>query len=242
MTHRCVIGLKSLSRGPMATCSQLKCSFIPCLAARTSLLKVDSQGYAMVMQGNSQSPDSAGSNRVSFIPGFAVGNVEEAWQCQQDRGYAPLTLKGRGKKTAGLAPGGTQVTPCDYEVPVTHGPPWSTPPLVKQTRVSSASSGTRRETLTDIEEDVFGRELPSGDGVGEKCHPPRAASGSVSSLPEGQDDKSPMEMDRPRAKSHVGITHQRPPQSTRGRRSLPSKSLPSKSLLISLSKDSAVII
>ncbi len=98
-----------------------------------------------------------------------------------------------------------------------------------------------------IEEDVFGREVdvePSRVGLGDekwlKQLPRRVVSDSISSLPEGQDDGNLMAMDRPRAKSHAGIEHQRPLLKGRDRTSLPTH--PSKSLLISLSKHSGVVI
>lgn len=189
-------------------------------------MKIDSQGYALIMERNSQSssePDSAGSHRVSFMPGYTVGNVEEAWQCQQDGGYAPLTHARRGKKKRSMGSPSTRETPCEYEVPIIHGPPLSSPQVTK---------AEGKESLSDIEEDVFEMEGQFEEQSPAKRH----ASDSVSSLPVSQSEDL-AEVDRPRAKSLVGITHKWRPQNNGGRRSLPSPSL-----LISLSKQSGVII
>ena len=207
-------------------------------------MKIDSQGYALVLQRDSQSsqPGSAMRQHVSITPGFTVKNVEEAWRCQQDQGYAALTPPKKEEKAAAIFT--PRAAAFDYEVPILHKTPQNSPRLSRQKPVSSTASEVRiswRESLINAEDDVFEEEaeLCCQELSEKQTVPQRMISDSISSLPERQSDREVVDMGRPRPKS---LVHPRPQDKEPGRRSRPTLTPPSKTLLISFSKDSGVVI
>lgn len=122
------------------------------------MLKIDSEGYASVAATDDTPPASGAKADVVVV------DADQAWEYQQERGYAPLTLgnghssprSSRTRDTTGsrssagswrstrgdlrapdLPP--SNAVPCDYEVPIPRKSPVAPPKLVKQKVVHSES-------------------------------------------------------------------------------------------------------
>ena len=124
-------------------------------AKRTKMLKIDSQGYASIVAKDSDDQSATASGVNADV---TVVNADQAWEYQQQRGYAPLTLAckpatlpnvmgprssagSQQSPRADLQPpaGGAfnRTVPCDYEVPIPRRSPVTK--LVKQKVVYSES-------------------------------------------------------------------------------------------------------
>ena len=157
----------------------------PVKVVRKNLLKIDSFGYASVLPSSQAEDDSckldchyqdeyrrdnSGPPLSSSCPNkVIVSNVEEAWQHQQERGYAALTLKSRppcpppplinrtssdgllSNSFSNLHPGATAQ---DYEVPVQI---LTLPPPLSVTNRKNSVPRTRKRAVSTFttEQDVL---------------------------------------------------------------------------------------
>ena len=103
-------------------------------ATRTSVLKIDAHGYALVMERRGTA-------------NYKATDADEAWQYQQAKGYAPLTPTRKSRSSRGSEQGSfPSPIPQDYEVPVS----LPSPRLVRQKRLSS-----QMEEPEDVSDHVF---------------------------------------------------------------------------------------
>ena len=113
------------------------------------MLRIDSQGYALVLER--QAP-----------PDYKANSADDAWNYQLERGYAPLTLphKNNSRNEEGAAidrsPSPELATPQDYEVPISLPLSIPSPRLVRQKRVLSE---TEEIQVDDRESASTGQEL-----------------------------------------------------------------------------------
>lgn len=106
-------------------------------ATRTSVLKIDAHGYALVMERR-------GTTK------YKATDADEAWKYQQAKGYAPLTPTRKSRSSRGSEQGSfPSPIPQDYEVPVS----LPSPRLVRQKRLSS-----QKEEPEDVSDHVFSEE------------------------------------------------------------------------------------
>lgn len=106
-------------------------------ATRTSVLKIDAHGYALVMERRGTAK-------------YKATDADEAWKYQQAKGYAPLTPTRKSRSSRGSEQGSfPSPIPQDYEVPVS----LPSPRLVRQKRLSSQT-----EEPEDVSDHVFSEE------------------------------------------------------------------------------------